>query len=208
MVVLSVVNDETKLAQAIKDAIGGDVMSISQTSFVPEVTKPFSYPVWVVDIGLPQALASIEKMGNAAVIAVTHESVTTDTAVFLIGKAVRLIVNPTVEKIVSEVLKHATQFTMNGYKLDAKEKRIWHDGVEFDLTLTRFEILLHIVKRNGRVTNYQEIAKDIYNENLTQSEAISRLKTHIYYLRKDLEAVSGHDPIVTRGGHVLWVSKQ
>lgn len=207
MVVLSVVNDETKLAQAIKDAIGGDVMSISQTSFVPEVTKPFSYPVWVVDIGLPQALASIEKMGNAAVIAVTHESVKLDTAVFLIGKAVRLIVNPTVEKIVSEVLKHATQFTMNGYKLDAKEKRIWHEGVEFDLTLTRFEILLHIVKRNGRVTNYQEIAKDIYNENLTQSDAISRLKTHIYYLRKDLEAVSGHDPIVTRGGHVLWVSK-
>lgn len=207
MIVLSVKHHESELVEQLKDKIGADVMTVSNASLVPDMTKSLAFPVWVIDIGLPKALESIRQMGNAAVIATTHNEVSATTAVLLIGHANELLQNPSTGDIVAAVMRHTTRFSANGYTVDTYTRQVWYQGKEFTLTPTRFDILSYLIKLRGAPSTYTAMAREVYNEVLPEEDASARLKTHVHNLRKDLEEVSGFDPLTTSRGHVFWLMR-
>lgn len=206
MIVLSVLQNGV-LIEKIKEKLKVDVMSLGDVSMVPDVIKSFTRPVWVVDIRRDRALPAIEKAKNAAVIAITDKSITADTAVFLIGKAVELLLDPTVEQIVEAVMRHTTQFSAYDFVIDIYQRRAWYRSKEFELSSTRFDILAHLIRMAGRQTTYQAIALDVYNERLSEQDALARLKSHVHYLRQDLKEVVGSDLLKSQRGSVFWLSR-
>jgi DNA-binding response OmpR family regulator len=206
MIVLSVAQNGI-LIDKIKEKLKVDVMSLDDVSMVPEVIKSFTRPVWVVDINRPNALVAIEKAANAAIIAIGDNRITAPTAVLLIGKAVELLREPTVEQIVDAVMRHTTQFSAYEFVIDTYQRRAWYRGKEFELSSTRFDILAHLIRMAGRQTTYQAIALDVYNERLSDQEALARLKSHVHYLRQDLKEVVGSDLLKSQRGSVFWLSR-
>jgi DNA-binding response OmpR family regulator len=207
MVVLTVKKHAGVLLEALQKS-GLDAAVSSRPSQAVAVVNTSPFATWVLDVGATGALDSIHDVNeDAAVIAVTYDKITAATAVFLIGKANELLESPSAEAVYAAVRRHAAQYSAVGFKIDTKTGQAWYEGHEFELTATRFAILRHMVQRynHGMKTTYQEIAEDIYGEKMSKDEARSKLKTHIHYLRKDLEQVCGRDPIKSRKGDVFWV---
>lgn len=80
-------------------------------------------------------------------------------------------------------------------------------GQQVNLTQIESQVLSVFLRKPNQGLDYTEIAYAVYGERLSIDDGRSRLRTHIWMVRRKLQAVIGKNVIINRGqvGYVLVI---
>jgi len=192
----------------------GIATSAAQTSLLAVDLAGFvSSAVMVLDVASHDAIAAVQKAQTlrpqTKIIAVSDSRPELDTALALIGAVDYFLLFPSqnIPQLVRVIERNENIFSAAGFRVDVSLRTAEYNGVRLDLSPVEFQILTAMVQAyNGhRRVTCQDLARGIYKEELTEKEAITRLKTHLFNLRQKLAMVMGQDPLKSRKGVVYWV---
>jgi DNA-binding response OmpR family regulator len=89
----------------------------------------------------------------------------------------------------------------NGLEVRQKEKHAYYNGELLPLTPTEAVLLALFLKNPGQTLDWQILSITAYGRRLPDEEAKSKMKTHVFNLRRKLQDAIGIDVIVNRAGY-------
>lgn len=192
---------------------GIDTSVVQSPIMAVQLANTMPSSVIVLDVAFHNAVEAVQKAQalrpQTKVIAVSDTRPELDTALALIGTVDYFLLFPSknIPQLVRVIERNENIFSAAGFRVDVSLRTAEYNGGKLDLSPVEFQILVAMVQAyNGhRKVTYQDLARGIYNEELTETEAIKRLKTHLFNLRQKLAMVMGQDPLKSRKGVVYWV---
>jgi two-component system copper resistance phosphate regulon response regulator CusR len=214
---LLVVEDEPKVAQAVRDVLVGEsyevlVASTGDEGFSRATRERFD--AIVLDIMLPvrdglDVLTLLRARGDATpVLILTAKDTVDDRVLGLDLGADDYLVKPfAFTELVARVralLRRGRSAEMPhvrvaGLDIDLRARKTTRDGVAIDLTTREFELLEYLVRHQGQAVSRDMLARDVWREP-HRATLDNVIDVHIARLRKKVDAEFGTKLIHTVRG--------
>ena len=137
-----------------------------------------------------QIVASVEKGLN-----VRREALRRRELLTAMEKTVRQLKDTATSLELQGEPAHSSRFLRSRNLLLDREKQVaMSRGQPLRLTPTEFKLLAFLMQNNNRTVSYQELAGEALGYDCSIAEARSALKTHLWRLRKKLEATTDDEP--------------
>lgn len=200
-----VVEDETKMAKALRTGLEADhhSVSIAQTGedgFFLASTE--AYDLVILDLMLPsrdgmEILAALRQKGIAVpVLILTSKDTVEDRVRGLDAGADDYLVKPFA---FSELLARIRALTRRGktesreklkladLEMDAAGRIAVRNGRELVLTAREFDLLEYLLRQPGRVVSREMLARDVWKEVARYSPLDNVIDVHVAHLRRKLD---------------------
>src|SRR3989344_446317 len=199
-----VVEDETKLAEALKtgliglgyavDIIGDGGKAINRIS-----VNHIDYDLFILDLMLPtmDGLSITKKMRDqnitTPILVLTARDEVEKKVDLLLAGADDYLVKPfSFDELVARIqaiFRRPQQslppvLKISGIELDATERKVYKDGEELPLTLKEFVLLEYFMRNPNRVINREELLSHLWDFNYSSFSNI--VDVHVKNLRKKL----------------------
>jgi two-component system, OmpR family, copper resistance phosphate regulon response regulator CusR len=200
-----VIEDERKLAAAIKDGLEADGYSVTtahtgEDGFYLLCKQPFD--LTILDVMLPgrdglEILGSLREQGvRSPILLLTARDTLEDRVRGLDTGADDYLVKPFA---FPELLARARALLRRGtatvklrsrladLEIDIAERSVKRSGSPIDLTVKEFDILEYLFIHQGRVVSREMLARDVWKDTARQTPLDNVIDVHITHLRRKID---------------------
>ncbi len=211
--VILVIEDEPGIVDFLERGLAGegfDVRSASDGLSGTEMAIDQSIDLVVLDMMLPgrsglEVLAELRMAKpTLPVIVLTARGEVEDRVAGLDSGAIDYIVKPfSLKELVARIraqLRVAAQtatiaLTAGDIKVDLLTRKVTRDGRPVRLSVTEFELLVHLIRNRGRVLSRPQILRAVWG--YEHDPGTNMVDVYVGYLRRKLGDGDGRAPIVT-----------
>jgi two-component system, OmpR family, copper resistance phosphate regulon response regulator CusR len=200
-----IVEDEEKMAKALRAGLEADQFSVSvahtgEDGFFLASTEPFD--LLILDLMLPrrdgmEVLAALRKKNlSMPVLILTSRDTVRDRVRGLNAGADDYLVKPFA---FSELLARIRALLRRGKRelgdrmrladleMDAAGRTVSRDGKGLTLTEREFDLLEYLLRQQGRVVSRETLARDVWHETERYTPLDNVIDVHIAHLRKKID---------------------
>jgi two-component system, OmpR family, copper resistance phosphate regulon response regulator CusR len=200
-----IVEDEEKMAKALRTGLEADQFSVSvahtgEYGFFLASTEPFD--LLILDLMLPrhdgmEVLAALRKKNlSMPVLILTSRDTVRDRVRGLNAGADDYLVKPFA---FSELLARIRALLRRGKRelgdrmrladleMDAAGRTVSRDGKGLTLTEREFDLLEYLLRQQGRVVSRETLARDVWHETARYTPLDNVIDVHIAHLRKKID---------------------
>jgi two-component system copper resistance phosphate regulon response regulator CusR len=200
-----IVEDEEKMAKALRTGLEADQFSVSVAHTGEEgffLASTETYDLVILDLMLPrrdgmEVLAALRQKGVAVpVLILTSKDTVRDRVRGLDAGADDYLVKPFA---FSELLARIRALLRRGkpelggrlklvdLEMDASGRKVFRDGKELILTAREFDLLEYLLRQQGRVVSRETLARDVWQETARYTPLDNVIDVHIAHLRRKLD---------------------
>lgn len=200
-----VVEDEHKVASALREGLEGEgyevvVEGTGEGAFFRGATELFD--VMLLDLGLPgrdglEILKSLRERGlKMPVLILTARDTPGERVLGLDGGADDYLVKPfAFAELLARIrallrrgrVPDALRLTVGDLDVDLVTREVTHGGHAVELTTREFELLQHLMRREGQVVPRDSLASDVWKETARSSTLDNVIDVHIARLRRKID---------------------
>lgn len=200
-----VVEDEHKVASALREGLEGEgyevvVESTGEGAFFRGATEAFD--VMLLDLGLPgrdglEILKTLRARGlKTPVLILTARDTPGDRVLGLDGGADDYLVKPfAFAELLARIrallrrgrVPDALRLTVGDLDVDLVTRKVTRGGHAVELTTREFELLQHLMRREGQVVPRDSLASDVWKETARSSTLDNVIDVHIARLRRKID---------------------
>jgi two-component system copper resistance phosphate regulon response regulator CusR len=200
-----IVEDEEKMAKALRTGLEADQFSVSVAHTGEEgffLASTETYDLVILDLMLPlrdgmEVLAALRQKGvSVPVLILTSKDAIKDRVRGLDAGADDYLVKPFA---FSELLARIRALLRRGkpelgdrlrladLEMDASGRKAFRDGKELILTAREFDLLEYLLRQQGRVVSREMLARDVWQETARYTPLDNVIDVHIAHLRRKLD---------------------
>jgi two-component system, OmpR family, copper resistance phosphate regulon response regulator CusR len=200
-----VVEDEQKMAQALREGLEADDYSVcvahtGEEGFYLVQARPFD--LVILDVMLPghdgfEILATLRKRGvQTPVLLLTSRDAVEDRVRGLDAGADDYLVKPfafpellarTRVLLRRGFADASPRFKLADLEMDVAQRAAFRDGEPLDLTAREFELLAYFFENKGRVVSREMLARDIWHETARQTPLDNVIDAQMVRLRRKVD---------------------
>ena len=200
-----VVEDEPKVAAAIKEGLEGNSYSVAVTHTGEEgffLASSERFDLVVLDVMLPgrngvEVLSAIRKLGHKVpVLLLTARDSIEDRVQGLDAGADDYLVKPfAYPELLARVrallrrgkIDSAARFRMQDLEMDLTTRTVRRGNRPIDLTAREFEMLEYLLRHQGQVVSREMLARDIWKEQARHTPLDNVIDVHMVRLRRKVD---------------------
>jgi len=204
-----VVEDEEKMAKALRRGLEADQFSVSVAHTGEEgffLASTETYDLIILDLMLPErdgmeVLAALRRRNVfVPVLILTSKDTVKDRVRGLDAGADDYLVKPfAFSELVARIralLRRGRQESSNTLRLadvemDTAGRTVSRGGKELTLTAREFDLLLYLLRHQGRVVSREMLARDVWQETARYTPLDNVIDVHIAHLRRKLDEPFG-----------------
>jgi two-component system, OmpR family, copper resistance phosphate regulon response regulator CusR len=200
-----IVEDEEKMARALRTGLEGDEFSVSiahtgEEGFFLASTEPFD--LVILDLMLPrrdglEVLAALRQRNvNVPVLILTSKDTVRDRVRGLDVGADDYLVKPfafaeLLARVRALLRRGRTdggdKLTLADLEMDASGRTVLRSGKELALTAREFDLLEYLLRQQGTVVSREMLARDVWQETERYTPLDNVIDVHVAHLRKKLD---------------------
>lgn len=200
-----VIEDERKLANALKEGLEGDGYGVTlantgEEGFYLLCKQPFDMAI--LDVMLPgrdgfEILASLREQGlQIPILLLTARDTLEDRVHGLDTGADDYLVKPfafpELQARIRALLRRGTtdsasHFKLADLELDQNDRSVSRAGHTIDLTAKEYEILAYLFIHKGRTVSREMLARDVWKDIARQTPLDNVIDVHITHLRRKID---------------------
>jgi two-component system copper resistance phosphate regulon response regulator CusR len=200
-----IVEDEEKMAKALRKGLEAEQFSVTVALTGEEgffLASTDTYDLVILDWMLPQrdgmeVLAALRQKGvSAPVLILTSKDTIRDRVRGLDAGADDYLVKPfAFPELVARVralLRRGKPESVNTLRLadlemDVAGRVVQREGRELTLTAREFDLLLYLLRNQGRVVSREMLARDVWQETARYTPLDNVIDVHIAHLRRKID---------------------
>jgi two-component system, OmpR family, copper resistance phosphate regulon response regulator CusR len=204
-----IVEDEEKLAKALRTGLEADHFSVSIAHTGEEgffLASTQRHDLVVLDLMLPrrdgmEVLAALRQKGvSVPVLILTSKDTVGDRVRGLDAGADDYLVKPfafseLLARIRALLRRGKPEFgdklKFAGLEMDPGGRKVFRDGEELALTAREFDLLEYLLRQQGRVVSREMLARDVWQEMARHTPLDNVIDVHIAHLRRKLDGPFG-----------------
>lgn len=200
-----VVEDEKKVAKALKDGLEGEHYDVAVASSGEEgffLLSAEKFDLVVLDLMLPgrdglEVLRTLRKQGQQTpVLVLTARDTVEDRVIGLDSGADDYLVKPfAFPELVARIralirrgrTDQALRFQVADLEMDLVTRKVTRRGMPIELTAKEFELLEYLLRQQGRVVSREMITRDVWHEPERATPLDNVIDVHIARLRRKVD---------------------
>lgn len=205
MVKILVVEDEPKVAGALKEGLEADGYEITVAQTGEEgffQASSHAFELIILDVMLPgrdgiEILQTLRRQGTrAAVLLLTAKDAIEDRVIGLDAGADDYLVKPFAfpelgARIRALLRRNKAEpesaLKIGDLEIDPVRRTVARDGSRIDLTAREFELLEYLARNHSRVVSREMLARDVWKETARATPLDNVIDVHVARLRKKLD---------------------
>ena len=200
-----VVEDERKVAKALRDGLEAEHYEITVARTGEEgffLVNEQSFDLVVLDLGLPgrdglEVLETLRKRGmQTPVLILTARDTLDDRIAGLDRGADDYLVKPfAFPELLARIrallrrgrIEQVSRLKYETLEVDLLERRTTRAGQQIDLTVREFDLLVYLLRHQGRVVSREMLARDVWKETGRATPLDNVIDVHVARLRKKID---------------------
>jgi two-component system, OmpR family, copper resistance phosphate regulon response regulator CusR len=201
-----VIEDERKLAQAVKEGLEADHYAVSLAHTGEEgfyLLCQRTFDLAILDVMLPgrdglEILKSVRQLGlSVPVLLLTARDAVEDRVQGLDTGADDYLVKPfAFPELLARVrallrrggqMESSARSRVGDLEIDVAERMVTRAGQPIELTAKQYEILEYLFLHKGRVVSREMLARDVWKESARQTPLDNVIDVHITHLRRKMD---------------------
>jgi two-component system copper resistance phosphate regulon response regulator CusR len=199
------IEDEVKLAQALKEGLEGDDHTVTLAHTGEEgffLAQTQSFDLFILDVMLPgrdgiEILRNLRQLGDRTRgLLLTSKDAVEDRVNGLDAGADDYLVKPfafpELQARIRALLRRgapegSTTLRLGELELDQTRHTVTRSGVPVDLTPREFELLEYLLRQQGQVVSREMLGRDVWKEQARHTPLDNVIDVHIARLRRKLD---------------------
>ena len=200
-----VVEDERKVAKALRDGLEAEHYEVTVARTGEEgffLVNEQSFDLVVLDLGLPgrdglEVLETLRKRGmQTPVLILTARDTLDDRIAGLDRGADDYLVKPfAFPELLARIrallrrgrIEQVSRLKYETLEVDLLERRTTRAGQQIDLTVREFDLLVYLLRHQGRVVSREMLARDVWKETGRATPLDNVIDVHVARLRKKID---------------------
>lgn len=200
-----IVEDEKKLAQALKESLEREQFSVDMAHTGEEgffLVNEHRFDLVILDIMLPgrdgiEVLATLRKRDlRTPVIILTAKDTIEDRVLGLDSGADDYLVKPfAVPELLARMrallrrgrIESSASLKMSGLEMDVVTRSVLREGKIIELTAKEFELLEYFLRRQGTVVTREMLSRDVWKVSVRAAPLDNVIDVHMTRLRKKID---------------------
>jgi two-component system copper resistance phosphate regulon response regulator CusR len=213
-----IVEDEEKMAKALRKGLEAEQFSVSVAQTGEEgffLASTETYDLVILDWMLPQrdgieVLAALRQKGvSVPVLILTSKDTVKDRVHGLDAGADDYLVKPfAFPELVARIralLRRGKPESVNTLRvgdleMDVAGRVVQREGRELALTAREFDLLLYLLRNQGRVVSREMLARDVWQETARYTPLDNVIDVHVAHLRRKIDEPFGNKLLHTVRG--------